>query len=33
MDWTPGRIVVSILDRPGAMLLALWDEADHVILK
>lgn len=28
----PGRIVISILDRPGAMLLALWDEADHVIL-
>ena len=28
----PGRIVISILDRPGAMLLALWDQADHVIL-
>jgi hydrogenase maturation protease len=28
----PGRIAISILDRPGAMLLALWDEADHVIL-
>ena len=28
----PGRIVISILDRPGAMLLALWDEADHVIV-
>jgi len=28
----PGRIVISILDRPGAMLLALWGEADHVIL-
>ena len=28
----PGRIVISILDRPGAMLLALWDETDHVIL-
>lgn len=28
----PGRIVISLLDRPGAMLLALWDEADHVIL-
>ena len=28
----PGRIVISILDRPGAMLLTLWDEADHVIL-
>ena len=28
----PGRVVISILDRPGAMLLALWDEADHVIL-
>jgi hydrogenase maturation protease len=28
----PGRIVISVLDRPGAMLLALWDEADHVIL-
>ena len=28
----PGRIVISILDRPGAMLLALWDDTDHVIL-
>lgn len=28
----PGRIVISILDRPGAMLLALWGETDHVIL-
>ena len=28
----PGRIVISILDRPGAMLLTLWDEADHVIV-
>ncbi|WP_372522617.1 hydrogenase maturation protease [Sulfuricaulis sp.] len=28
----PGRIAISIMDRPGAMLLALWDEADHVIL-
>jgi hydrogenase maturation protease len=28
----PGRIVISILDRPGAMLLALWDKTDHVIL-
>ena len=27
-----GWIVISILDRPGAMLLAHWDEADHVIL-
>lgn len=24
--------MISILDRPGAMLLTLWDEADHVIV-
>ena len=28
----PGRMVVSILDRPGAMLLAHWQDADNVIL-
>lgn len=28
----PGRIVISILDRPGVMLVTLWDEADHVIV-
>lgn len=28
----PGRVVISLLDRPGAMLLALWDMTDHVIL-
>ncbi len=28
----PGRIVISILDRPGAMLLAYWQDADNVIL-
>src|SRR3989304_4927966 len=28
----PGRIVISILDRPGAMLLAHWYDADHVIV-
>src|SRR3989338_4025301 len=28
----PGRIVISILDRPGAMLLAHCHDADHVIV-
>lgn len=28
----PERIAVSILDRPGAMLLARWSEADEVIV-
>ena len=28
----PGRIVISILDRPGAMLLAHCRDADHVIV-
>lgn len=28
----PGRIVISILDRPGAMLLAHGHDADHVIV-
>ncbi|MDO8704250.1 MAG: hydrogenase maturation protease [Sulfuricaulis sp.] len=28
----PGRMVISILDRPGAMLLAHWRDADNVIL-
>jgi hydrogenase maturation protease len=28
----PGRVVISILDRPGAMLLAHCHQADHVIV-
>ena len=28
----PGRVAVSILDRPGAMLLAHWQDTDNVIL-
>jgi hydrogenase maturation protease len=28
----PGRMTISILDRPGAMLLAHWQNADDVIL-
>ncbi len=28
----PGRIAISILDRPGAMLLTQWNETDEVIV-